>query len=70
MSDWRMVETPAGTVEFLSAEWEPDDGTEPPGTIRVRVNYTLDGHAGSRVVLMSSADFESGEHSSNPREDG
>ena len=59
MSDWRTTKLHDGrTVEYLSCEWEPDDGTEPPGTIRVRVYYTLDGEAGSRVVLMSSADFE------------
>jgi hypothetical protein len=59
MADWRHVVVEDGTtVEFIDCEWEPDDGTEPPGTIRVRVHYLLNGEAGSKVVLLTSADLE------------
>lgn len=61
MSDWRTALLPDGrTVEFVSCEWEPDDGTEPPGTIRMRVHYLLDGAAGTRVVLLTAEDLEAG----------
>lgn len=61
-ADWRIIPLQDGrTVEYLSCEWEPDDGTEPPGTIRMRVYYLLDGVAGTRVVLLSSDDFEAGD---------
>jgi hypothetical protein len=57
--NWRRRTLPDGRVaEFLGAEWEPDDGTEPPGTIRIRVHYTVGGQASSKVVLLSSADLE------------
>jgi hypothetical protein len=59
MDDWRLSVAGDGTpVEFVASEWEPDDGTEPPGTIRMRVHYLLNGEAGSKVVLLTSADLE------------
>jgi hypothetical protein len=59
--DWKIKKLSDGrTVEFLDARWEPDDGTEPPGTIRVRVDYLLASEAGSRVVLLTSEQIEEG----------
>jgi hypothetical protein len=59
MSDWRTRELPDGrTVEFINAEWAPDDGTEPPGTIPVKVTYAIDGVIGDGTVLLTSEQVE------------
>lgn len=58
--DWMKVRTlPDGRrVEFVGAAWAPDEGDEPPGTIRVGVTYLMDGEVGYQTVLMTAAEVE------------
>lgn len=61
MTDWRTRTLPDGRhVEFVDASWAPDEGDEPPGSIRVRVDYLLDGEVGGRTVLLTSEQIEAG----------
>lgn len=69
-TDWRVRSLPDGRViEFVDCQWAPDDGTEPPGSIRLDVSYLLDGVVDHRVVLITADDWDKAAAGLDPSEE-
>lgn len=45
-------------VEFLAAQWATSDGTEPPGSIPVKVTVLIDDAVRTVTVLLTSEQIE------------
>jgi hypothetical protein len=56
---WMTQTLPDGRVcEFIDAQWAPDDGAEPPGTIGVLVTALVDGAIETHRLLWTSERLE------------